>query len=157
LLQWSPFDFLDNPALYPLYVDFDHGVKGRRFSFTSPDLADELFALAGVDGSAVEEWKRGRRFAGLLSSDFVNRAVLDGEGFSSLVDSVREGDIPALDLVAAGAGGGMQRLSECKTKEEAMQVISDAGVEIPDEMMEGISGGELFQTPWNPWFLGTLG
>ena len=52
---------------------------------------------------------------------------------------------------------GMQRLSECKTKEEAMQVISDAGVEIPDEMMEGISGGELFQTPWNPWFLGTLG
>jgi len=36
---------------------------------------------------------------------------------------------------------GMQRLSECKTKEETMQVISDAGVEIPDEMMEGISGG----------------
>ena len=36
---------------------------------------------------------------------------------------------------------GMQRLSECKTKEEAMQVISDVGVEILDEMMEGISGG----------------
>ena len=46
---------------------------------------------------------------------------------------------------------GMQRLSECKTKEEAMQTISDAGVELPDEMLEGISGGGDWIWEWDCW------
>jgi hypothetical protein len=46
---------------------------------------------------------------------------------------------------------GMQRLSECKTKEEVMQAISDAGVELPDEMLEGISGGGDWIWEWDCW------
>ena len=46
---------------------------------------------------------------------------------------------------------GMQRLSECKTQEEAMQAISDAGVELPDEMLEGIAGGGDWIWEWDCW------
>ena len=38
---------------------------------------------------------------------------------------------------------GMQRLAECKTDEEALAVLSEAGVELTDEMLDQVAGGSL--------------
>ena len=37
-----------------------------------------------------------------------------------------------------------KKLKECKTVEELVAVASDAGVELPDEVLQSVAGGKLY-------------
>ena len=35
----------------------------------------------------------------------------------------------------------MEKLVQCKSADEAMGMLGEAGIELPDEMLEGVAGG----------------
>ena len=39
-----------------------------------------------------------------------------------------------------------EKAKACKSAEEVMQLAADEGIELPDEMLEAVSGGYLFRT-----------
>ncbi|MBQ9316953.1 MAG: hypothetical protein IJ203_09035 [Atopobiaceae bacterium] len=51
---------------------------------------------------------------------------------------------------------GFERLAACESDEERLQLLKDSGVELPDELLDGIAGGGVFdllrwlgQKTWN--------
>ena len=41
---------------------------------------------------------------------------------------------------------GFERLAACESDEERLQLLKDCGVELPDELLDGIAGGGFFDT-----------
>lgn len=42
-----------------------------------------------------------------------------------------------------------QRLAAIETPEEALQFLNEEGVELPDELLEGVAGGGAVGEAWN--------
>ena len=49
---------------------------------------------------------------------------------------------------------GMKKLMQCQTAEEVAGVLNAAGVELPDEMLDGVAGGGLWI--WEQPFWGKI-
>jgi len=53
------------------------------------------------------------------------------------------------ELMNKLSGETRQKLTACKTAEEAKKVLAEAGVEpLDDEMLDDVTGGLLFLIPW---------
>ena len=53
------------------------------------------------------------------------------------------------ELMNKLSGEARQKLTACKTEEEAKKVLAEAGVEpLDDELLDDVTGGLLFLIPW---------
>jgi hypothetical protein len=65
---------------------------------------------------------------------------------------------PAEEVATKLDEEGKKRLSECKTDEEVLAVLNEAGIDLTDDVLEQVAGGSLYgiavRTPkdkrWRP-------